>query len=98
MKERECLGRVETSPGASVPEAVEVVVFCEHAQLEQIGQAGSFPKLATASHPSLQLFTERLDGATAQGSAFIFPVFIVDVVAMPSEVFDFAANRFADGF
>ena len=89
------MGR-RTDGGASVPEEVEVVVFCEHAQLEQVRQTGSFPKLATASHAPLQLFAEGFDGTTAQGSAFVFPVFIVDVVPMRSEVFRFSGDRLSD--
>jgi len=75
---------------------VKLVVFCQHAQLEQIRQTGSFPELATASHRPLRLFTEAFDGATAQGSALVFPVFIVDVFPMRSEVFDFSGDGLSD--
>ena len=82
--------------GPSVPEEVEVVVFCEHAQLEQVRQTGSFPKLATAPHPPLQLFAEGFDGAAPQGSAFLCPVLIVDMFSMRSEVFHFPGNSLSD--
>ena len=95
-KERSADGQSGTELGASVPEELEFVVFCEHAQLEQIRQTGSFPKLATASHASLQLFTEGFDGTTAQGSTFVFPLFIVDVFPMRSEVFHFSGDRLSD--
>lgn len=69
--------------------------FCEHAQLEQVRQAGSFPKPATASHAPLQLFAEGFDGATAQRSSFVFSAFTVEVVPMGSEVFHFSGDGLA---
>jgi hypothetical protein len=44
----------------------------------------------------LQLFAEGFDGTATQGSAFLFPVFIVDMFLVRSEVSHFPGNRLAD--
>lgn len=81
MKEKQVLEGVgRTDRRASVPEVVELVVFGEHAQLEQIRQTGPSPELATASQAPLELLAKGFDGATAQGSALFVSVFVVDVL------------------
>ena len=55
-------------------------------------QTRAFPELATAPHTPLELFTEGFDGTAAQGSAFVFPVLIVDVLLMLTEVVHFPGD------
>src|ERR1022692_1758444 len=66
----------------SVPQEVFVLIFHQHHDPEQPGEARSTPYLTTAPQPLLELLAQRFDGTASTWSTCFFHRLVVQMITM----------------